>query len=826
MAVGDIPESIYRNTLDLNRFSTGTARKLVRAYDRIINDAIDQLAKIERMPRAKQPKYKADRLRSLIKQLQQSLNSWSHKSAASMIKDLDGIARLQGEFAELQLAKALPVGVESVINPLNITKGYAESVVNSNPIDLNASLLSDDLKAKVKGLPEKFSLTSKQGSLVNLPNGQSLSQSFRGLAAKQAELFGRTVRDGMLTGEPTPQIARRLRDQLIFEDGKPYKPNQVTNLVRTSVQQVSNDAAQAVYANNQDITKEYRWVATLDSRTAPECQVLDQQKFKYGQGPQPPQHFGCRCRTVAVIDYGDDWQPKIGKRASEFGSVPRGTSYGKFLKDQSASYKAKVLGKNKVKYFNALTKKYGPDQALKKMVRTDGQSKTLKQLQKTYGKQPNKTIKKSIPKKTKLVTDKDKKLAAEIAELEKQNAALLKKIGVDPKSVSTLSKQITKDQTKVDWDAVSKSKKTKEALEKSKKLSEEISQMGKKPKPKPKIKKPSAALIKKEGQYMTAAQKAGKQKYVPLTPAQKKLIDDSVAEKLGIEKKYDLLTKKVASIKNREEYIKQSRENEAKIRKLKSEFKKATDKKILNNNYAYVGEDFVGDKWVKVENKRIIDMGYKIDNKMLDGTKKKGWSSQFELLEDYISSWKGGSASTQMAQCWQLEQSGAKLSTFAQYKAKSFKKISSATRNRFLNQANGLEDFIKRSPAYDGQIQRGMQIRKDRFDEFLQDLATGKPTATIESWSSEIDIADDFAGIKRIKGKIGPDSDFDTERIHTMLTVKKNKYGSSITNLASDYQHEMEVLVPSKLRYKISDIEQIPIGDTGEMFWNIILEQI
>tara|TARA_R100001082_G_scaffold72177_1_gene41281 strand:+ start:3121 stop:5565 length:2445 start_codon:yes stop_codon:yes gene_type:complete len=814
MAVGDIPESIYRNTLDLNRFSTGTARKLVRAYDRIINDAIDQLAKIERMPRAKQPKYKADRLRSLIKQLQQSLNSWSHKSAASMIKDLDGIARLQGEFAELQLAKALPIGTESVINPLNITKGYAESVVNSNPIDLNASLLSDDLKAKVKGLPEKFSLTSKQGSLVNLPNGQSLSQSFRGLAAKQAELFGRTVRDGMLTGEPTPQIARRLRDQLIFEDGKPYKPNQVTNLVRTSVQQVSNDAAQAVYANNQDITKEYRWVATLDSRTAPECQILDQQKFKYGQGPQPPQHFGCRCRTVAVIDYGDDWQPKIGKRASEFGSVPRGTSYGKFLKDQSASYKAKVLGKNKVKYFNALTKKYGPDQALKKMVRTDGQSKTLKQLQKTYGKQPNKTIKKSVPKKTKLVTDKDKKLAAEIAELEKQNAALLKKIGADPKSISALSKQIAKDQTK----------NISQAGVNIKKLSEEISQIGKKPKPK--IKKPSAALIKKEGQYMTAAQKAGKQKYVPLTPAQKKLIDDSVAEKLGIEKKYDLLTKKVASIKNREEYIKQSRENEAKIRKLKSEFKKATDKKILNNDYAYFGEDFVGDKWVKVDNKRITDMGYKVDNKMLDGTKKKGWSSKFEQLEEYISSWKGGSASTQMAQCWQLEQSGAKLSTFAQYKAKSFKKMSSATRNSFLNQADGLEDFIKRSPAYDGQIQRGMKIRKDRFDEFLQDLATGKPTATLESWSSKTDIADEFAGIKRIKGKIGPDSDFDTERIHTMLTVKKNKYGSSITNLASDYQHEMEVLVPSKLRYKISDIEQIPIGDTGEMFWNIILEQI
>jgi len=36
----------------------------------------------------------------------------------------------------------------------------------------------------------------------------------------------------------------------------------------------------------------------------------------------------------------------------------------------------------------------------------------------------------------------------------------------------------------------------------------------------------------------------------------------------------------------------------------------------------------------------------------------------------------------------------------------------------------------------------------------------------------------------------------------------------------------MEVLVPSKLRYKILDIEQTPIGDTGEMLWNIIMEQI
>ena len=116
-----------------------------------------------------------------------------------------------------------------------------------------------------------------------------------------------------------------------------------------------------VYEANQDITKQYKWIATLDSRTAPECRILDQTVHNYGQGPEPPQHFGCRCRTTAVLDYEalgvDPPKYKYAKRAGEGGSVPIGTSYGKWLSKQSASYKAKALGQSKVKYFNALSKK-------------------------------------------------------------------------------------------------------------------------------------------------------------------------------------------------------------------------------------------------------------------------------------------------------------------------------------------------------------------------------------------------------------------------------------------------------------------------------------
>ena len=148
-----------------------------------------------------------------MRQVKNSLDGWSNKSSDSIIKDLDGIAKLQSEFAMDQLAKALPSGVESVIHPINISDSFAKSVVNTSPTQLNASLLSDDLKGKVTG---RFSLTAKEGALINLPNGKSVRKSFRGLAASQADLFGKTVRDGMLTGETTPQIASRLIGTLSF----------------------------------------------------------------------------------------------------------------------------------------------------------------------------------------------------------------------------------------------------------------------------------------------------------------------------------------------------------------------------------------------------------------------------------------------------------------------------------------------------------------------------------------------------------------------------------------------------------------------------------
>lgn len=394
--MADTPEAYYRNALDLNRFGNKVQNDLRKSYNRIIVDSVEKLARINEMPLETRPKYKAARLRALLKQTTESLAKWSGKSEKTVIKELQGLAKVQVDFAVKQLEAALPAGMKSAVNSVEVSASYAESVVKKKATDLNASLLSDDLEAKVKGIPEKFSLTAKKGSQITLPNGDVLTKSFRGLAAKQADLFGRNIRDGLLSGETTQQMTRRLYGILMFEGGGKATNNQISTLVKTSVQSVSNQAAQTVYEANQDITKQYKWIATLDSRTAPECRILDQTVHNYGQGPEPPQHFGCRCRTTAVLDYEglgvDPPKYKYAKRAGEGGSVPIGQSYGNWLSKQSASYKAKALGASKVKYFNALTKKYGPDQALKKLVREDGSAKTLKQLKKTYGKTPSKKL--------------------------------------------------------------------------------------------------------------------------------------------------------------------------------------------------------------------------------------------------------------------------------------------------------------------------------------------------------------------------------------------------------------------------------------------------
>jgi SPP1 gp7 family putative phage head morphogenesis protein len=391
------PESLYRNAIDLNRYSNSVARRVINAYNDIIIDAVNQLRTIDELSAP----VKAARLRAILAQLKDSLGTWAGDATEITATELQGIAQLQSEFVTDQLRRALPVGARDAVRTVEISPQFAQSVVTTDPTQINVVALSDDLFAAVQGAPQTFSLTAAQGTMITLPNGEVVSKAFRGIAVDQSERFSQVVRQGLLTGEPTPAIAKRLIGNLEFgEQAKTVKQlvaaggqatavadNQIVTLVRTSINQVANAASQQVYEANQDITQKYRYVATLDTRTSSICRALDGREFEYGKGPTPPQHFNCRSTTVPVINYkelGFD-PPPPSKRAAAGGMVPADQTYGQWLAKQDLATKAKALGASKVPYFNRLADKYGPTDAIAKLVRDDGSELTLDQLRARYG---------------------------------------------------------------------------------------------------------------------------------------------------------------------------------------------------------------------------------------------------------------------------------------------------------------------------------------------------------------------------------------------------------------------------------------------------------
>ena len=67
------PARLYKNAIDLNRYSNSVARRVINSYNDIIIDAVNQLRVIDELAAP----VKAARLRSILAQLKQSLDGWA-----------------------------------------------------------------------------------------------------------------------------------------------------------------------------------------------------------------------------------------------------------------------------------------------------------------------------------------------------------------------------------------------------------------------------------------------------------------------------------------------------------------------------------------------------------------------------------------------------------------------------------------------------------------------------------------------------------------------------------------------------------------------------
>ena len=407
------PASIFHNAIDLHRFGNGVARRLLVEYNNIIVRVAEQLGSIDEAGTAT---YKAQRLRAIFAQLKKSMDSWPKEAAKIMIADLGGLAGVQASFIEGELKKSLPLSKRDMVRTVEISPDFAKAVVMSAPSELCAVGSSRALSSRTAGA---FQLTAKRGSMITLPNGGSVIKSFRGITQKSADLLGREIRTGMLTGEPPAEIAKRLRGRLKFNEKatnprqialaakQPVKManHQIMTVVHTSVGQIANDAARAVYESNKDIASHYRYVATLDGKTTPICRSLDGRIFRCENWKYPLQHWNCRSTIVAVIDYEELGIPepgyeleraarkqvlKDGKlRAGKTTFVSAEQTYGEWLYQQSSDVQDEILGKGRGRVFRKLAKKYDNTntmgrEAIRKFVSKDGQVISLEKMQKKF----------------------------------------------------------------------------------------------------------------------------------------------------------------------------------------------------------------------------------------------------------------------------------------------------------------------------------------------------------------------------------------------------------------------------------------------------------
>lgn len=455
------PEVFFRETIDLGRYSNSVSRKFVSTYNDIIVASAKKLRQIDLRQQAAAegvivaPQTRK-RLRAIIAQSKASLNTWAKTTTKEMTQELQGLALLQTDFIKNELQKVTASG-DIPINSVAVSPKYAESFVTTDPTQVNIftskQFTEDDF---VKFGAGKFELTARQGAAITLPNGQTVEKAFRGIAERQQDALARHIRQGVFSGESTQQIARRMIGRLDFAQkgnvrqiaaagGEVTKlaNYQVRTIVRTSINQVQNQASQAVYAANKKVSPKYEYVATLDSRTSAICMRLDGQEFEYNKGPTPPQHFNCRSTTVPVVDF-DGLQKKypslekppasvLDTRPSITGRVPQGTTYGNWLLNQDKKLQIKTLGnEGKVNYFKKLAKREGSGQAaLRKMIRNDGSERSLKDLERLYGKPSDITIKIPKPKPVAKPVGFERRLVDSSPEqLRKAGKELMEEVGV------------------------------------------------------------------------------------------------------------------------------------------------------------------------------------------------------------------------------------------------------------------------------------------------------------------------------------------------------------------------------------------------------------
>lgn len=202
-----------------------------------------------------------------------------------------------------------------------------------------------DIKALQKHADEIF----KKPLQLDGKMGITLDELLDAFSQAERKKITSAIRLAHHDGLPSAKLVQMIRGSRArnYQDGiLAITTRHAKTIAHTGTAIVANQAKQAVIADNADIIKGIKILATLDLRTSSICRGLDGVFMPLDKARYPPYHFNCR--TSFEIVYDDYTAPK--QRASMDGVV-KNQSYYEWLKNQPAQYQDEVLGKTRAKLF-------------------------------------------------------------------------------------------------------------------------------------------------------------------------------------------------------------------------------------------------------------------------------------------------------------------------------------------------------------------------------------------------------------------------------------------------------------------------------------------
>lgn len=300
--------------INLQRYSKATARKMVRLLTETEADLLEKLA--GRLARIKERGYDKGpettaRIKSLIKTLEDTRLDAFNKLDEALPQELIALAQQESAFQIKMLEGAIPVAVDLNSPNLNSIK----AIINKRPFQ-----------------------------------GRLLRGWVKDLSSDEKRMLRKQINIGLIEGETTPQVMRRVRDRLNVTT------RHATALTRTAVNHVANQARSDVALANSDVVKGKMWVSTLDSRTTPICQRRDGKIYPLSSNIAPPAHINCRSGLTFITKSWKELGINLkeappGIRSSMNGQVPADMTYDGWLRTQSVPVQNDVLGIKKAALF-------------------------------------------------------------------------------------------------------------------------------------------------------------------------------------------------------------------------------------------------------------------------------------------------------------------------------------------------------------------------------------------------------------------------------------------------------------------------------------------